>query len=569
VSVLPTEEHGITVAPDIVEVPGYQDLNPVCAGDSATTYRAHREDGDGLVAVKVFSGSLVYSRIGKALNQHWIAARQMPDHPYVLSVLDAGSTYAGQPYVVTAYCEGGSLGDRLSTSGPLGLADVIDYAVPMALALHEIHQVGLCHRGVKPNNILLTADARPVLADLVSAALRAERTITAGGPTPSHTAPEVISGGPSTPAADVYALASTMFHLLGGQPPYADRDGAAGPLLSSLDEAPVPLNRADVPDGLRGLLLLALSAEPTSRPDALEFATQLHTILVSLGLVSSYPTTIWPRPTNPPGPDLEPPRGSSRDVEQRTIPPQVLAPPAAPPATPPVAPPVAPPATPPVAPPVAPPAPGFCPAPKCPELEVDQASPADADAANREIDDDEPNRPTGAGTSSRLRWGLAAVTLAAVGAGVAGFAGFAVSHSDANPASGVARSSPVTPAVSATARPTTLSTASLAPLAPTGVVAIDDGTAVYLRWALPEAAASANVVVQQAPTAEGQPPLTILNPGRRSHVATGLDPARGYCFRVGVLVSIGSGQPGVVSWADPVAVRGTCGPLNTVSALHS
>lgn len=93
---------------------------------------------------------------------------------------------------------------------------------------------------------------------------------------------------------------------------------------------------------------------------------------------------------------------------------------------------------------------------------------------------------------------------------------------------------------------------------PDNVRAIDEGTTVILSWTLQPDEASANVVIQQSPALPGQAPLVVLDPGRTSYPMTGLDPTTAYCFRVGILVSIGVGQPGTVSWADPVAVRGVC-----------
>lgn len=561
-SALTSEPPGV-----IDDVPGYQDLTQLGRDGFATTYRARREDGDDLVAVKVLGSDLADAPARKALARYRQDAQRLAEQVHVLHALDSGSTYTGQLYVMTRYCERGSLGDRMRASGPLPVEEALGAAVPVALALHAAHRLGLCHRSVKPSTILLDSDGQPKLADFVTARLRADRLLSLAGPTPQHTAPEVLSGAEPSPQSDVYSLAATLFHLLAGRAPYPDRGGVAGLLLSMMSEGAPRISRTDAPESLREALARALATEPDARfPDALAFAAQLHRALVELDVSVPYPATIWPEQVDPRPPTADEPAASSSggvrpahylpsparperaaptpqaERAARSPQPERAAPTSQPEGSTPQPERIAEP-------------PGSQPGPTAESApDVDTVTPADTTPA--ESPDPEPTVDADAAPRRRLRTVVAGAGLLVLVA-LAGGAWLAAA-TGRDDAAGSRPASVTEPAARpGSAQPTT--SAPLTSLAPADVTAIDSGAAVSLHWSLPTAAADANVVVQQQPAPPGQSQLTILNPGRTSHPVTGLDPATGYCFRVGVLVSIGSaGRPASVAWSSPVGVRGAC-----------
>jgi serine/threonine protein kinase len=557
-------ERAITQAPDSDEVPGYEELTELHRTAFATTYRAQR-DGEHVV-LKVLRGEVADAPARKALARYRSAAGKLEGNPYVLHVVDGGSTYGGLPFVVTRYCKFGSLGDRLAASGPLSIVDALGAAVPVAVALHAAHLTGLCHRGVRPSNILLGQGNQPVLADFVTAGLRADRAVSAAGPTPAYTAPEVISGADASPRSDIYALAATVFHLLTGRQPYPDRGGVAGLLLSIMTDKPPVISRADAPDSLRAVIARALATDPDGRfPDALAFAAELHRVLVELGLPVPYSADIWPdrtapgRPGAAPAPIEAPPVvGPAADPAPPAFPDLPLSrPDRPPPAEPPDEPAETtssvlavaedPASTEPGAPQIAGAAAANADLARADTVElpaVAAALPPDLFAV--------PARRT------RRRRGA---TSATVGAGVlvigalAVAAVFAPGAGSRPPAPAPSSPTAAAPRATTTAAPRATTTAIGAP---TAITAIDEGAIIRLQWALPAGSERANIVVQQAPASPGQAPLTVLNPGATSFQATGLDRAAGYCFRVGALISLArTGQPATVAWSQPpTCVRG-------------
>lgn len=119
------------------------------------------------------------------------------DHPNVVTihhVVDGGEyTY---PWLVMELVTGGSLQDRLD-KGPMAPAEAARVGRDVLAALRAAHDVGIQHRDVKPANVLMRPDGRPVLTDFGIAAIRESTALTATGSiigTPDYMAPERISG---------------------------------------------------------------------------------------------------------------------------------------------------------------------------------------------------------------------------------------------------------------------------------------------------------------------------------------------------------------------------------------
>jgi len=98
--------------------------------------------------------------------------------------------------------------------------------VKLAGALAAAHAAGVLHRDVKPDNVLISAYGEPQLADFGVARIQGEAPSRSGMITGSlaQVAPEVLSGQPASEASDVYSLASTLYQLIAGRPPFV-RDG--------------------------------------------------------------------------------------------------------------------------------------------------------------------------------------------------------------------------------------------------------------------------------------------------------------------------------------------------------
>jgi hypothetical protein len=154
--------------------------------------------------------------------------------------------------------------------------------------LETAHRSGILHRDVKPQNILVTEFGEPALADFGVARLQSSTQTTAGlfDFTTLHAAPELLEGGGTSAATDVYELASSLYQLIAGRAAFRAYDGEspASVILRILRDPVRPLSGIEVPVALSDLLVRGMSKQMDDRPhSAAEFAAELATIEIGSG----------------------------------------------------------------------------------------------------------------------------------------------------------------------------------------------------------------------------------------------------------------------------------------------
>ena len=250
-------------------IPGYEDLTPIGRGGSATVYRARQTSLGGRdVAIKVIADVDLDADTRRRFEQECAAAGQLSWHPNVVSTYDAGITDDNRAFLVMEYLPNGSLGTRLGQQGPLPWQDVADIGAKVADALAAAHEVGLIHRDVKPENILLSPRGEPMLGDFGIAYLTSRtRGQTAVVATIAHAAPEILAGARPDERADIYSLGSTLYMLLAGKPAFADdTDESIVTLIGRIATAPVPdLRTEGIPDPLCTAVERCLERDPARR----------------------------------------------------------------------------------------------------------------------------------------------------------------------------------------------------------------------------------------------------------------------------------------------------------------
>ena len=189
------------------------------------------------------------------------------EHPNVVTIhhiVDEGvGTY---PWLVMELVQGGSLADRLAR-GPMAPAEAAHLGRGVLDALNAAHAAGVQHRDVKPANVLLRTDGRPVLTDFGIAAIRDATALTATGSiigTPDYMAPERVSGQSGGPAADLWSLAMMLYVAVEGHHPL-QRGTTLATLAAVLQEDVPPPVRAG---SLTPVLSCVLVRDPEGRPDA-------------------------------------------------------------------------------------------------------------------------------------------------------------------------------------------------------------------------------------------------------------------------------------------------------------
>lgn len=210
-------------------------------GSTGTVYRGVLAPGGEHVAVKVFRygpGDVGFD----AQRFEWEVrvARQVSGLPHLPIVHAAGITpTSNRPYLVSSLYEDGTLLDRVRRGGPMTQSEAVAIGMDVATALICLHQLGVVHADVKPENVFAGPDGW-VLGDLGSAWLRASRG-PAASLTPPYAAPEVWRGSAPTPLADLYSLGLTMLFAVTGQVPIASISPSRDDVAAAFPDHPVLL----------------------------------------------------------------------------------------------------------------------------------------------------------------------------------------------------------------------------------------------------------------------------------------------------------------------------------------
>jgi serine/threonine-protein kinase len=237
-------------------------------GGMATVYLGRDLKHDRPVALKVLHPEVAVT-LGteRFLREIQLTARLQ--HPHILPIHDSGEA-AGQLWYSMPYVAGQSLRERLIRDGTIPVEEALRMGREVALALDYAHRQGIVHRDVKPENILLSDD-HPLVADFgIAKAYTAGESLTGAGipiGTPTYMAPEQIEGEPEIDGrADIYALASVLFEMLTGEPPFTGKSPHA--VMKRRLSRPAPslaAARPDMPAALAALVDKGLALEPAER----------------------------------------------------------------------------------------------------------------------------------------------------------------------------------------------------------------------------------------------------------------------------------------------------------------
>jgi len=199
------------------------------------------------------------------------------DHANVVRVRDFFEAN-GTAYLVMDYYEGESLLEYLERhGGKLPWRAALELMLPVLDGLREVHRRGFLHRDVKPHNIYLTTQGRPILLDFGSARqAMGERSRSLSVMLTEGYAPfeQYTRRGAQGPWTDIYGAAATLYLLITGQtpPPATER-------VRHDDLVPPSQLVPDLPQPLNAALLYGLATDPQQRPQTMEqFEQYLHGI---------------------------------------------------------------------------------------------------------------------------------------------------------------------------------------------------------------------------------------------------------------------------------------------------
>ncbi|MBB4918703.1 serine/threonine-protein kinase [Streptosporangium saharense] len=263
----------------------YHLLSTLGAGGFGEVHLALDPDGR-TVAVKILHPHVAADATALSRLAREVETMRRVQGPHVAEVLDA-SMEGTRPYLVTRYVQGRPLSALIAAEGAVVGDDLVRLAHGLARALAAVHAADVVHRDLKPANVIM-ADGEPVVIDFGIASALDSASVTASGTvvgTPGYLAPEVIEGGQSGPAADLFSFGTTLAHAATGRHPYGTGPASAVGYRVVHHEPDLE----GVPGWLEPVLRECMRRDPAARPTAAQ-------VLERLGIEAPEVGEVFPRP---------------------------------------------------------------------------------------------------------------------------------------------------------------------------------------------------------------------------------------------------------------------------------
>jgi len=263
----------------------YRLVRGLGTGGMALVYLARHVMIDRRSAIKILRQDLAMNPVHRERFLREARAVNRINHPNIVEITDFGED-GGLVFLVMEYVEGQSLLEPVE-GGPMPCKRSVRIALQIASALARVHEQGVIHRDLKPDNVLLCVrdgDELVKLTDFGIAKIVDAPALTFSEQrfgTPGYIAPEYIDGAPASPGGDLYALGIVLYEMLTARLPF-DARSPAELLAQQMTAEPIkPTARtAGIPVELEDLVMRLIARRPADRPrDAFAVHDALQEIL--------------------------------------------------------------------------------------------------------------------------------------------------------------------------------------------------------------------------------------------------------------------------------------------------
>ena len=249
-------------------------LEELGKGGMGSVYRAKQTTLETLVAIKLLRMAIADHPV--ALQRFYNEAKNSSKlkHPHNVRVFDFGHTDDGLVYIVMELVDGVPL-SRIDL--PLRVDRALRIMSQACGALAEAHAIGLIHRDLKPDNIMISEVDRRDFARVLDYGIakfeNSSTALTADGGiigTPEYISPEQVSGERIDRRCDVYLLGLILYEMVTGRPPFRADNQIMAAYKHRFEEPPPPSAIADIDTNLERLILECLVKDPDQRLQSVE-----------------------------------------------------------------------------------------------------------------------------------------------------------------------------------------------------------------------------------------------------------------------------------------------------------
>lgn len=259
-------------------------------GGMAYVFKATVEGTDKVVSVKILNeeSSKDEKSVRRFLNES--KAVSMLSHPNIVKIYDVVFE-KDINYLVMEYVEGITLKEYIDFKKTVEWGEAVYYVSQILRALGHAHQMGIIHRDVKPQNIMITREGVVKVMDFGIAKMLKSESITmtdmALG-TVDYISPEQASGKEIGFYSDIYSVGVMLYEMTTGKLPFVAESSMAVAMMQIQDEPqpPTQINPA-IPRGLEQIILKAMNKEPDER------FSSCATMEKALGIIASDPATVF------------------------------------------------------------------------------------------------------------------------------------------------------------------------------------------------------------------------------------------------------------------------------------
>ncbi len=202
-------------------------------------------------------------------------------HPNIVTIYDLGEA-DDQLFIAMELVDGRDLSSLIALNEPMALERKLDIVIEVLQGLSYAHERGVIHRDIKPSNVRIASDGSVKIMDFGIARLQAADVTGSGAivGTPTYMAPEQITNGAITPAADIFGLGCLLYELLAYHKPF-EAETVHGVLYQVLTTDPKPLRTMapSIPAALERVVAKAINKVPEER---YETARQMQSALFSI-----------------------------------------------------------------------------------------------------------------------------------------------------------------------------------------------------------------------------------------------------------------------------------------------